>query len=114
MSAESSPEQKLEELKIELPKANPPLGSFIFAVRTGNLVYISGQIPKKGDEILHKGKLGKDVTIEQGQEAARQCVLNSLTHIRNEIGSLGFFFQLIDSCRQSVQICEIDCICCFR
>jgi hypothetical protein len=82
-------EERLKELKVDLPEVKPPIGSFIYAVRSGNQLWISGQVPKQGDQVLFKGKVGRDISVEQGQLAAKQCVLNALTHIKNELGSLG-------------------------
>ncbi len=86
----SQVEDKLKELGYELP---PPrrtqLGNFIPAVRTGNLVYLSGTgpgLPEGG--LLHVGKLGADLTIEQGYDCARQTMLNLLTNLKGEIGDL--------------------------
>ena len=83
-------ENKLKELGYELP---PPrrtqLGNFIPAVRTGNLVYLSGTGPGLPDgTLLHVGKLGSDLTIEQGYDCARQTMLNLLTNLKGEIGDL--------------------------
>ena len=83
-------ENKLKELGHELP---PPrrtqLGNFIPAVRTGNLVYLSGTGPGLPDgTLLHVGKLGSDLTIEQGYDCARQTMLNLLTNLKGEIGDL--------------------------
>ena len=83
-------ENKLRELGYELP---PPrrtqLGNFVPAVRTGNLVYLSGTGPGLPDgTLLHVGKLGSDLTIEQGYDCARQTMLNLLTNLKGEIGDL--------------------------
>jgi len=84
MSAES----RLKELGIEVPEPVAPVASYVPAVQSGNQLWISGQVTKKGDKFLHNGKLGADVTIEQGQEAARQSALNALAAARKALGSL--------------------------
>ncbi|MHB8604735.1 MAG: RidA family protein [Thermoplasmatota archaeon] len=84
MSAES----KLKELGWSLPNLPPPAGAYVPAVRTGNLVYTAGQIPTVEGKLLRTGKVGKDVTLEDAQKLARQCVLNALAALRSEVGSL--------------------------
>jgi enamine deaminase RidA (YjgF/YER057c/UK114 family) len=82
-----SAEARLRELGIELPEVMPPAGSYVPAVRTGNLIFVSGQGPMGvGDPIV--GKVGGDLTLEQGVEAARIAGLNLLAVLRAEIGSL--------------------------
>ena len=83
-------ERKLKELGYELPPPRQTLaGNFVSAVRTGNLVYTAGTGPRlpEGD-FLHVGKLGADLTIEQGYDCARQTMLNLLTALKGEIGDL--------------------------
>ena len=86
----SDAEDKLKELGYELPPARRSnVGNFVSAVRTGNLVYLSGTgpgLPEGG--LLHVGKLGSDLTIEQGYDCARQTMLNLLTNLKGEIGDL--------------------------
>jgi enamine deaminase RidA (YjgF/YER057c/UK114 family) len=81
-------EAKLVELGITLPAAPANVAKYIPAQKTGNLVFISGQDCKVNGELLYTGKLGESVTIEQGQEAARQCIINSLVALKTEIGDL--------------------------
>ncbi len=69
---------RLAELGIVIPTPAAPVANYVSFVRTGTLVHIAGQIPKKGDEILFVGKLGDKITVEQGQEAARVCIVNFL------------------------------------
>ena len=83
-------ENKLKELGLELPAPrSQSVGNFIAAVTTGNLVFLSGHgpgLPEGG--FLHLGKLGADVTIEQGYDCARLVMLNLLTSLKGEIGDL--------------------------
>ena len=82
-----SAEARLRELGVELPEVMPPAGSYVPAVRTGNLVFVSGQGPMGvGEPIL--GKVGGNLTLEQGVEAARIVGLNLLAVLRAELGSL--------------------------
>lgn len=78
-----TPEERLENLGLQLPPPRPASGNYVCCVRTGNLLFTSGQ---GTDE--YRGKLGEDVTIEEGYQAARQCMLNLLAVIKNELGDL--------------------------
>jgi enamine deaminase RidA (YjgF/YER057c/UK114 family) len=81
-------EDRIEELGIKIPEPPEPEGSYIPARRAGNLVFCSGQGPKKDDEFVHLGKVGSDLTVEEGYEAARISAINCLAEIKSEIGSL--------------------------
>jgi len=69
-------ERKIEELKIKLPEAKPPVGSYVATKITGNLLFISGQISITENGELIKGKIGKDLSTEQGYDAAKRCGLS--------------------------------------
>ncbi|MFN7943411.1 MAG: RidA family protein [Thermoanaerobaculia bacterium] len=84
----TSPESRLKALGIELPPAPTPLASYIPAVRTGNLVYLAGQGPLLGGKPTVTGKVGAELSEEDGYRAARSTVLTSLAALRAEIGSL--------------------------
>lgn len=73
---------RLAELNIELPKAAVPLAAYVPAVRSGNQLFISGQVPMWNGELRHVGKLGADYSIEQGREAARTCALNIIAQAK--------------------------------
>ena len=79
-------EARLRELGIEVPKAGEVAGNYVPFVRTGDLLFIAGQLPVWMGERRFKGKLGREITIEQGQQAARLCGLNILAHLRNAVG----------------------------
>jgi enamine deaminase RidA (YjgF/YER057c/UK114 family) len=81
-------EDKLTALGIELPAPGKPGGNYVSAVRTGNLVYLAGVGPRQANGELVIGKLGRDLTVEQGYEAARWCAVSMLGNLRNEIGDL--------------------------
>lgn len=83
-----SAEQRLVELKLELPPAPKPVGLYKPVVVVGNLAYVSGHGPLKSDGSLIKGRLGDDMDLEQGQVAARQTGLAILATLRNSLGSL--------------------------
>ena len=69
-------EKKIEELKIKLPEAKPPVGSYVATKITGNLLFISGQISITENGELIKGKIGKELSTEQGYDAAKRCGLS--------------------------------------
>ncbi|MBM3518006.1 MAG: RidA family protein [Alphaproteobacteria bacterium] len=77
---------RLKELKIELPRPPAPVANYVPFVQSGNLIYLSGQIPLQDGKVKVVGTLGKDLSIEQGREAARLCALNLLGHLRNACG----------------------------
>lgn len=81
-------EARLKELKIELPLAPKPVASYIPAVQTGNLVFLAGQGPIRDGRVTSSGKVGSDLTEQQGYAAARETVLMSLAALKAEIGSL--------------------------
>lgn len=82
-------ETKLAGLGIELPKAAAPIASYVGAVRSGNLVYVSGQLCFSANaKLVATGKLGGAVTLEAGQQAARACAINLLAQVKAAIGNL--------------------------
>jgi enamine deaminase RidA (YjgF/YER057c/UK114 family) len=88
-------EEKIKEMGLELPPA-PPLGGIYYpVVITGNYLYVSGQGPVQSNEELIKGKVGRDLTLEEGQLAARQVGLTMLSTIKAQIGDLGNIKRLI-------------------
>lgn len=84
----NNPEAKLKEKGIELVTPVPMLGNYVHAVRTGNLLYLSGKGPNKPGGGLMTGKVGRDLTTEEGQEAARLCAIAHLAVLKAELGSL--------------------------
>ena len=77
---------RLAELDVTLPTPATPLAAYVPAVRTGNLVYTSGQLPLIGGELTHAGKVGAEVTPEEAKAAARTCALNALAAIHSLVG----------------------------
>ncbi len=88
-AAQTSPEAKLKELGIALPAVGKPLANYVSAVRTGNLVFLAGHGPAQPWTATATGKLGKDLTVEQGYQAARNVGINLLASLKAEIGDLG-------------------------
>jgi enamine deaminase RidA (YjgF/YER057c/UK114 family) len=81
-------EARLVELGIELPEVRPPVANYLPAVRTGSLLFVSGHGPMRGDGTLIQGKLGRELDVPAGREAARDVGLNLLATMRRELGSL--------------------------
>lgn len=81
-------EERLQELGLELPAPPEPAAAYIPAVRAGDLLFISGQLPWIKGELRYKGKVGKELTVEQGQAAARLCALNALSIAKAALGNL--------------------------
>jgi enamine deaminase RidA (YjgF/YER057c/UK114 family) len=81
-------EAKLKELGIDLPPPAKPLGTYVPAVRAGGLVFTSGQVPLKGENLVATGKVPTEVSLEQAQASARTAVLNALSAVRAEVGTL--------------------------
>ena len=84
----TSPEQKLKDLGIELPEVAPPIANYVNVVRTGNLLFLAGKGSRNPDGSRITGKLGTDLTIEEGYEAAKSIAIQHLAVIKNEIGDL--------------------------
>jgi enamine deaminase RidA (YjgF/YER057c/UK114 family) len=83
-----TPEDKLIELGIGLPEVPKPLGSYVPAVRTGNLIFLSGMLPLIEGKLVEQGIVGKDLRIEEARECVRTAVINALSVLKTNIGSL--------------------------
>ncbi|MEW5976473.1 MAG: RidA family protein [Acidobacteriota bacterium] len=81
-------EAKLKQMNIKLPEPAKPVANYVSAVRTGNLVFLAGAGPRKEDGSYMTGRLGEDLKIEQGYEAARLTGINQLAALKAEIGNL--------------------------
>jgi enamine deaminase RidA (YjgF/YER057c/UK114 family) len=81
-------EARLREKRIFLPKPPKPLGTYLPAVRSGNILFVSGMLPKINGKISLKGKLGRELNQHEGYEAARLCVINGLAAVKAELGNL--------------------------
>lgn len=95
INAQQSPEDRLKELGIELKEPSKPVANYVNAVRTGNLLFLAGKGPRTPDGALIKGKLGKDLTVEQGYEAARAVAILQLAVLKSELGDLGKVRQIV-------------------
>lgn len=93
-----TPEEHLAALGHPLPPVPPPVGSYVPWARTGNLVFTSGQLPLREGRLTMTGKVGSDLSVEQGAETARVAVLNGLAQIADAAGAL-------DRVRAIVRLC---------
>ena len=83
-----SAEQKLVELGLTLPKPPKPVANYVTAVKTGNLLFVSGHGPYDDGKIKVSGKVGRELTIEEGYQVARNVALNCLASVKAAIGNL--------------------------
>lgn len=90
-----TPHDRLEKMGLTLPPPSKPAGAYVPAVRTGNLIYVAGQLPFVDGKLKYTGKIGADLNVEQGYEAARICALNALSIIHAEVGSLDRVLQMV-------------------
>lgn len=90
-----SVEQKLRELDIELPPAPPAVAAYQPWVRSGNLVFTSGQLPWCDGEITYTGKLGTDLSEADGYQAARLCCINAIAQLKTALGDLEKVRQIV-------------------
>jgi enamine deaminase RidA (YjgF/YER057c/UK114 family) len=88
MAPRTSYESRLAELQIELPPPPQPLATYVPAVRAGDFLFLSGVLPMRDGQLAISGKLGRDLTVEQGMEAARLALLNALAIAKQELGTL--------------------------
>ena len=79
--------ERLKAAGVTLPEARPPVANYVPFVITGNLLFISGQVSAAPDGLI-KGRLGEDMTLEQGQHAARVCAINLIAQMKAALGDL--------------------------
>jgi len=82
------PEQQIARLGLRLPTAVPPVGNYVRAAQTGNLLFVSGHLPDSAGAPDYTGKVGRDLTTAEGYQAARQATINLLGTVRQALGSL--------------------------
>lgn len=90
-----SAEAKLIEMGITLPEAPKPVAAYVPFVQSGDLVFTSGQICMEAGQLKHKGKIGRDLTPEEGTQAARLCAINTLAVLKAAAGSLDNIAQIV-------------------
>ncbi len=84
----STPEERLADLGLSVPDVAKPVAAYVPALRSGNYVFTSGQLPMRDGQLMLTGKVGGEVTQEEAVECARQCALNALAAVRAEVGEL--------------------------
>ena len=84
----STPEERLAELGLAVPEVAAPVAAYIPAVRSGNHVFTSGQLPMREGQLMASGKVGGEVSPEEAVACAQQCALNAIAAVRAEIGDL--------------------------
>lgn len=77
---------KLQEMGVELPEVSLPAANYVPCVISGNMLYVSGQLPMKDGKPQFIGKVGREFSLEEGQECARLCAINILAHVRKALG----------------------------
>lgn len=83
-----TPEERLEAQGMRLPDVVAPVAAYVPTARSGSLIFTSGQLPLREGALLHTGKVGAEVGLEEAQQCAAQCVLNALAAVRAEVGEL--------------------------
>jgi enamine deaminase RidA (YjgF/YER057c/UK114 family) len=99
----NSPESRLAALGLSLPTPAKPVAAYVPTRRTGNLVFVSGQIPLKDGQLIAKGAVPGEVSLEVARQCAQQCCLNALAAIRAEVGELSRVRQVV---RVGVFVCS--------
>ncbi|HEY3014513.1 MAG TPA: RidA family protein [Nocardioides sp.] len=84
----STPEERLAALGLTVPEVAKPVAAYVPALRTGNYVFTSGQLPMRSGELMYTGKVGGDVSPEEATECAQQCALNAIAAVKAELGDL--------------------------
>jgi len=90
-----SVEARVQELGLQIPEAPKPVAAYVPFVRSGDLVYVSGQIAVEKGEVKYKGKVGRDLTPDEGYQAARLCAVNTLAVLKSAVGSLDKVAQIV-------------------
>ncbi|MBI3604384.1 MAG: RidA family protein [Nitrospirae bacterium] len=88
-------DEKLKQLGIELPPSPKPVANYVPAVEAGDLLFLSGVLPFRDGALAWTGKLGRDLTVEQGYEAAKISLLNGLAIVRSRLGTLDRVKQVV-------------------
>jgi enamine deaminase RidA (YjgF/YER057c/UK114 family) len=91
----SAPEDRLAELGLSVPDVAKPVAAYVPAVRSGDHVYTSGQLPMRNGELMVTGKVGGDVSPEEATECAQQCVLNAIAAVKSVVGDLDKVVQVV-------------------
>ena len=93
--AGATPEERLAELGLAVPEVAAPVAAYVPAVRSGDHVFTSGQLPMREGRLILTGKVGEEVTPEEAVECAQQCALNGIAAVRAEIGDLALVKRIV-------------------
>jgi enamine deaminase RidA (YjgF/YER057c/UK114 family) len=88
-------DENLKKLGIVIPPASPPLFNYVAVTIHNGVAYVAGHIPREGTNILFTGKLGGDITLDQGKEAARVCIVQALSSLQGALGNLNRVEQVL-------------------
>lgn len=88
-------DEMVSALKLELPEVPVPIGSYVTLVEMDHWLFLSGLLPRRGRELVYRGKVGSDVTLEQACEAGRLCALNALSVLKGHYGTLNRILKLV-------------------
>jgi enamine deaminase RidA (YjgF/YER057c/UK114 family) len=91
----TTPEERLAEMGLSVPEVAKPVAKYVPAVRSGNYVYTSGQLPLRAGELITTGKVGAGVTAEEAYACAQQCALNAIAAVKAEIGALASVSRIV-------------------
>jgi enamine deaminase RidA (YjgF/YER057c/UK114 family) len=91
----TTPEERLAELGLAIPEVATPVAAYVPAVRSGLQVFTSGQLPMRAGELMSTGKVGSEVTEEEGYACAQQCALNAIAAINAEVGDLSLVKRVV-------------------
>ncbi len=91
----STPEERLASLGLSVPEVAKPVASYIPAVRSGNHVFTSGQLPMREGQLITTGKVGGEVSADEAVECAQQCALNAIAAVKAEIGDLSLIKRIV-------------------
>jgi enamine deaminase RidA (YjgF/YER057c/UK114 family) len=88
-------EEKLKALGLDLPEAPMPVATYVPAVRAGSLLFLSGVLPMRNGQLAYAGKLGRELSISEGSEAAKLAILNALAIAKQQLGTLDRITQVV-------------------
>ena len=89
------PEERLAELGLSVPEVAKPVAAYVPAVRSGNHIFTSGQLPMRSGELMLTGKVGGDVSPDEAIECAQQCALNAIAAVKAELGDLALVKRVV-------------------
>jgi enamine deaminase RidA (YjgF/YER057c/UK114 family) len=89
------PEERLADLGLSVPEVAKPVAAYVPAVRSGNHIFTSGQLPMRSGELMQTGKVGGDVSPEEAVECAQQCALNAIAAVKAELGDLALVKRVV-------------------